>query len=144
MSGLCVVSCLEVLFVLAGGKTPETVWVEHPRNSSGVEEIRQSRMATVQNLLAPLTERFSLRIRTPPSTVPSTAMGMQTAPDGTHAEMSDDCHCLQTERGCVNSPIIMVEKDTVWLNCLSMNLAMKVARPASSAARFTCARTTSR
>lgn len=42
------------------------------------------------------------------------------------------------------SPIIMLEKEMVWLNCLSMNLAMKVARPESSAARLTCARTTSR
>lgn len=45
---------------------------------------------------------------------------------------------------CALSPIIMVEKETVWLNCLSMNFAIKVARPANSAARLTCARTTSR
>lgn len=140
--------CLEVLFVVGGGKTPATIWVEHPRNNSGVAETRQSRMATVHNLLAPLTERFSLRIRTPPRTVPSTAIGMQTPPEEkmprcqiipTVCELSIDCSC-----GQVDSPIIMVEKETVWLNCLSMNLAMKVARPASSAARFTCARTTNR
>lgn len=42
------------------------------------------------------------------------------------------------------SPIIMVEKEMVWLNCRSMNLAMKVASPARSAAWLTWARTTSR
>lgn len=31
-------------------------------------------------------------------------------------------------------PIIMVEKEMVWLNWRSMNFAIKVARPASSAA----------
>lgn len=50
-------------------------------NSSGTAETMQSRMATEHNLLAPLTERFNLRIRTPPRTVPSTASGMQTPPE---------------------------------------------------------------
>ena len=51
-------------------------------NSSGTVESMQSRMAVVHNLLAPLTERFSLRIRTPPRTVPRTANGIPTPPDG--------------------------------------------------------------
>lgn len=38
----------------------------------------------------------------------------------------------------------MADKEVVWLNCFSMNLAMKVAKPASSAAWFTWARITSR
>lgn len=35
------------------------------------------------------------------------------------------------------SPIIMLEKEMLRVNCLSMNLDMKVARPESSAARLT-------
>lgn len=50
-------------------------------NSSGNAENRHRTMATVHNLLAPLTERFNLRIRAPPRTVPSTAMGIPTAPE---------------------------------------------------------------
>lgn len=64
-----------------GGKTPATFWVEQPISSSGVAENMQSRMAVVHNLLAPLTERFNLRIRTPPRTVPSTASGIPTPPE---------------------------------------------------------------
>lgn len=120
-------------------------------SSSGMADIMQSKMAMVHNLLAPLTERFNLRIRAPPRTVPSTASGMLTAPGMNEAEGQKlqrlspqpltSCDFSLIHR---LSPIIMVEKEMVWLNCLSMNLAMKVARPASSAARFTCARTTSR
>lgn len=44
-----------------------------------------STMAPVHNLLAPLTERFNLRITTPPRTVPITDNGMQTTPD-THKQ----------------------------------------------------------
>lgn len=69
-----------------GGKIPSTVWVEQPISSSGKEENRQTTMAPVHNLLAPLTERFNLRITTPPRTVPSTASGIQTPPGDTPGE----------------------------------------------------------
>lgn len=55
-------------------------------SSSGNEENRQTKTAPVHSLLAPLTERFSLRITTPPSTVPRTASGMQTPPGDTSGE----------------------------------------------------------
>lgn len=63
-----------------GGKTPSTFWVEQPRSNSGNEENRQTKAAPVHNLLAPLTDRFNLRITTPPRMVPSTATGIQTPP----------------------------------------------------------------
>lgn len=65
-----------------GGKIPSTFWVEQPSSSSGKDENKQTKTAPVHNLLAPLTERFNLRITTPPRMVPSTASGMQTPPGG--------------------------------------------------------------
>lgn len=50
-------------------------------NSNGKAENMHRTMAVVHNLLAPLTERFSLRIRAPPRTMPSTAMGIPTPPE---------------------------------------------------------------
>lgn len=70
-------------FFYPGGKIPSTVWVEQPISSSGKEEKRQTKTAPVHSLLAPLTERFNLRITTPPSTVPRTASGMQIPPGDT-------------------------------------------------------------
>lgn len=132
-----------------GGKTPSTFWVEQPRSNSGNEENRQTKTAPVHNLLAPLTDRFNLRITTPPRMVPSTATGIQTPPGDIQGEkVKSDSAPLDPNSNDDEAtdllPIIMVDKEAVWLNCLSMNLAMKVARPANSAAWLTWARITSR
>lgn len=78
--------------------------------------------------------------------VPSTATGMQTPPGDIPGEKvkSDSAPLSNVDEAKDLLPIIMVDKETVWLNCLSMNLAMKVARPAKSAAWLTWARITSR
>lgn len=113
-------------------------------NNSGRAENRQSRTAPVHNLPAPFTERFNLLIRRPPRTVPSTANGIQTPPGRQKTGVTFTNRHLELHRPQISSPIIMEEKDTVWLNCLSMNLAIKVASPARRAAWLTWARTTSR
>lgn len=113
-------------------------------SNSGEAENKQSKTAPVHNLLAPFTGRFNLLIRSPPRTVPSTASGIQTPPEGQTTGVTLMNRQLELHRPQSSSPIIMEEKDTVWLNCLSMNLAMKVASPASRAAWLTWARTTSR
>lgn len=142
---------------------PPTLWVEQPMSSRGVEVSRLMKTTVVHNLLAPFTDRFSRRIKTPPRTVPSTASGIHTPPEGDqvecqassvkkekmlHRALSSQLHRVmhipEVPPAPRVSPIIMVEKEMVWLNCRSMNLAMKVARPASSAAWLTWATTTSR
>lgn len=132
-----------------GGKTPSTFWVGQPRSNSGNEENRQTKTAAVHNLLAPLTDRFNRRITTPPRMVPSTATGIQTPPGVIPGEkVKSDSAPLDPNSNVDEAkdllPIIMLDKETVWLNCFSMNLAMKVARPANSAAWLTWARITSR
>lgn len=65
-----------------GGKIPATFCVEQPRNSSGRAENVQSTITVKHNLLAPTTDRLSLRMTAPPRTVPSTAIGIPTPPEG--------------------------------------------------------------
>lgn len=50
-------------------------------SSRGAETNKLSTTTVVHSLLAPFTERFNLRIRTPPRTVPSTASGIQIPPE---------------------------------------------------------------
>lgn len=68
---------------------PPTAWVGQPMSSRGVATNKLSTTTVVHSLLAPFTERFNLRIRTPPRTVPNTASGIQIPPEEGKVDICD-------------------------------------------------------